>query len=75
MAVTGTWQLKDPSHTGHSCHHSPETLPAMPNTGSTAENCTFLKVFHLCPKYHENVDATARKETDKSEACLKFLGS
>ena len=30
------------SHTGHNCHPCTETLPAMPNTGSTAENCSFF---------------------------------
>lgn len=38
----GTGELKASSHTGHNCHHSSETPPAMPNTGSTAENCTFF---------------------------------
>lgn len=52
-----------PSHTGHSQHPCIKSLTDVLNTGSTAENCSFLSAFQLCPKYHGDVDVTGRSRT------------
>lgn len=60
MAVGDAGQLGASSCPGHSWHPCAKALSDVLNAGSAAENCSFLSVFHLCPKYHGDVDVTGR---------------